>query len=464
MQRDEVDLLVRGGMTITVDPDRRVFRQGYLAVKDGRIVGVGRDDECPFLAPTTVDASERVMLPGFVSAHSHLIGGYVRGVGADRFVNVGGSSAVMASTRLRQGMGEEACYAGARLSLLEMQHSGVTTLADSQPAMAGKEDMADGTLRAISESGARCLFTRASQNRTDFLNPRYHDSTDRALSELDRLSGRWSSDRIEVAAEAQALHRVEEDLLKALADWSRTHGVHFAMHISYSREAAQHAVERFGRPLLLLLDDWGVLNERFLGFHPVWLDDEEIATAGERGAGFGYCPVDNMLIASGVAPVRKLLDHDVRLGLGIDQPNDSHNFFELMKVSLLVQRVHHLDPTFGSPELAIELGTLGGARALHREHEIGSLEVGKMADFILLDTRRSPLNPPTGRLSNVVLAASPAEVESVYIGGEPVVQGGRHLRWDEDEVVREANRAMAGALALSGLGEEFAPFTSWPVL
>jgi 5-methylthioadenosine/S-adenosylhomocysteine deaminase len=461
---EHVDLLVRGGLTITVDPQRRVFRRGYLAVKDGRIVAVGRDAECHYTADETIDASERILLPGFVSAHSHLIGGYVRGVGADRFVNVGGSARVMISTRLRQAMDEAACYAGARLAILELQKSGVTTFADSQPALAGKEELLDGTLHAITESGARCLFTRASQNRTDFLDPRYHDTIDRALSELDRLSARWASDRVEVAAEAQALHRVEVDLLNALAEWSRARGVHFAMHLSYSREAAAHAVERFGRPLLLLLEEWGVLDSRFLGFHPVWLSDEEIAAIARRGAGVAYCPVDNMLIGSGVAPVRKLLEAGVRLGLGIDQPNDSHNFFELMKVSLLVQRVHHLDPSFGSPELAIELGTLGGARALHREAEIGSLEVGKAADFILLDTRRSPLNPPTGRLSNIVLAASPAEVDSVYVGGEAIVRAGRHLRWDEDEVVLEANRTMANVAARAELGDEVAPFTHWPVL
>ncbi|MCS6803305.1 MAG: amidohydrolase family protein [Chloroflexota bacterium] len=461
---EHVDLLVRGGLTITVDPERRVFRRGYLAVKDGRIVGVGRDADCPFTADETIDASERILLPGFVSAHCHLIGGYVRGVGADRVVQVGSSAAMMISARLRQAMDGAACYAGARLAILELQKSGVTTFADSQPALAGKEEMLDGTLHAITESGARCLFTRASQNRTDFLDPRYHDSIDRAIPELERLTDRWASDRIEIAAEAQALHRVEEDLLKALARWSRERGVHFAMHLSYSREAAAHAVERFGRPLMLLLDEWGVLDQRFLGFHPVWLSEEEIAVIAQRDAGVAYCPVDNMLIASGVAPVRALLEAGVRLGLGLDQPNDSHNFFELMKVSLLLQRVHSLDPTFGSPELAIELGTLGGARALHREAEIGSLEVGKAADFILLDIRRPPLNPPPGRLSNIVLAASPAEVESVYVGGEAIIRAGRHLRWDEDEVVLEANRMMAQVAARAELGEEIVPFTRWPVL
>jgi 5-methylthioadenosine/S-adenosylhomocysteine deaminase len=103
--------------------------------------------------------------------------------------------------------------------------------------------------------------------------------------------------------------------------------------------------------------------------------------------GVAYCPVDNMLIACGVAPVAKLLRAGVRLGLGVDQPNDGHNYFELMKLGILLQRAGTLDAAFGSPELALELATIGGARALHRELQIGSLEVGKQADLVVLDAR-----------------------------------------------------------------------------
>ncbi|MDA0256749.1 MAG: amidohydrolase family protein, partial [Chloroflexi bacterium] len=278
------------------------------------------------------------------------------------------------------------------------------------------------------------------------------------------LADRWSSARVEVAAEAQALHRVEEPLLRALAGWAEGRGVHFAMHLSYSEAAAAHALERFGRPLLLLLEEWGVLGPRFLGYHPVWVSDEEIAAAARTQAGLAYCPVDNMLIACGVAPVQRLLDAGCRLGLGVDQPNDGHSFFELMKLAILLQRVTHLDASLGSPEQALELATIGGARALHREHEVGSLEPGKAADLLVLDGRRSAFAPFPGRLSNVVYAATPAEVEHVFVGGEAVVRDGRHARWDEEEVVRDANRAMRATLRRAELPEDLGPHTEWPVL
>ncbi len=464
---EPLDLLIRGGLVVTMNARREVYAPGYVAVRDGRIAAVGRDGECPYprgSAAELLEGADRIVLPGFVNAHDHLLGAFARGLGSDRAVAVTVPEAEeRVGARIRGALDEEAAYAAARLSLLELQLSGVTTTADSQPALAGREENADGTLRAIRDSGARALWTRASLNRTGYVARGQHDSLERALPELDRLADRWSSDRVEIGAEAQALHRVEEGLLRGLAGWAEERGVHFAMHLSYSEEAARHALERFGRPLLLLLEEWGVLGPRFLGYHPVWLSAEEIDAAARSEAGLAYCPVDNMLIACGVAPVERLLAAGCRLGLGVDQPNDGHSVFELMKLAVLIQRITHLDASLGSPEQALELATLGGARALHRERELGSLEAGKAADLVVIDGRRPALAPFTGRLSNLVYAATPADVEHVFVAGEAVVRAGRHARWDEEEVVREANRAMRATLRRAGLPPEPGPYTSWPL-
>lgn len=457
-------LLIRGALVVTMNPAREVFDPGYVSVREGRIAAVGPEAECPEGPPPgagLVDGRDRIVLPGFVNAHDHLVGAFSRGLGSDRAVAVTVADASeRLGARIRGALDEEAAYAASRLALLELQLSGVTTTADSQPALAGREGNADATLSALHESGVRALWTRASLNRTGYVSAGQHDSLDLALSELERLSGRWSSERVEVGCEAQALHRVEEDLLRGLAEWAEGRGAHFAMHLSYSEEAAAHAVERFGRPLLLLLEEWGVLGPRFLGYHPVWLSGAEIDAAARSGAGLAFCPVDNMLIASGVAPVARLLDAGCRLGLGVDQPNDGHSVFELMKLSVLIQRVARLDASLGGPEQALELATLGGARALHREHELGSLEPGKAADLVVLDGRRPAFAPFPGRISNLVYAASPADVEHVFVAGEAVVRSGRHALWDEAEVVSEANRAMRATLRRAGLPEGIGPYTS----
>jgi len=460
-----VDLLLRGGLVVTVNAGRDVIEEGYVAIRSGVIAGVGSERECPFTSTQTIDTRQRIVIPGFVSAHDHLVGVYVRGLGRDRFINVSaGSPDDPLSKPIREAVDEEAAYYGTRLALLELQKSGVTTTTDSQPVYRGMERRADGTLRAMKESGIRALFTRASHNRTTYVSPEKHDSIDRAVTDLDRLHETWSSDRLEIGAEAHGLHRVEADLLKALKEWTRSRGVHFAMHLSFSKEAAEHALERFGLPLMLLLQEWGVLDNKFLGYHPIWVTDEEIAAISQSGAGVAYCPVDNMLIGCGVAPIAKLLAAGARLGLGIDQPNDGHNYFELMKVAVLLQRIGGSDPGFGSPELALELATMGGARALHRESQIGSLEVGKAADIVVLDGRRPVLNPFIGRLSNIVYAGTPAEVEHVFVAGNAVVSNGRHVHWDEEDVVQATNRVMADVLRRAGIKQRRWPVSSWPVV
>ena len=458
-----VDLLLRGGTVVTMNASREVLTDGYVAVHAGKVIDIGKRNACTYTSANTIDTTDRVVMPGFVNAHDHLVGVYVRGLGRDRFIDTSeGSAQEPLSKPIREAVDEEAAYHGARLALIELQKSGVTTTTDSQPVYRGMERRADGTLRAMQESGIRAMYCRASHNRTTYVSSNKHDAIDRAVRDLDRLHNEWSGERVAIAAEAHGLHRVEADLLKALKDWTRAHDAHFTMHISFSQDAAQHAIERFGRPLMLLLEDWGVLDNRFLGYHPVWITDEEIASTVRCGGGVAYCPVDNMLIGCGVAPIRKLLDAGTRIGLGVDQPNDGHSYFEVMKSAILLQRIGS-DRGFGSPELALELATIGGARALHQEDRIGSLEHGKWADIVVLDGRRSMLNPFTGRLSNVVYAATPAEVEHVFVAGDAVVANGRHVRWDEEEVIHAVNNSMLDILRRAGINRSSWPVTTWPV-
>src|SRR5262245_49288301 len=229
-----VDLLFRGGLVVTMDEARRVLRRGYVAIKEGTVVAVGDDADCSYVAPEVIDATDRIVLPGFIDAHDHLVGVYLRGLGRDQYINVLAGAPEDPLTRpIREAVDEEAAYHGARLAVLQLQKSGVTTIADSQPAYRGMEGRADGTLRALHESGARALFTRGSINRTVYLSSDKYDSLDLALAELERLHKAWAGPLIEIGAEVHSLHRAEEDLLKGLKEWTRTRQTHFGMHLGW---------------------------------------------------------------------------------------------------------------------------------------------------------------------------------------------------------------------------------------
>ncbi len=167
-----------------------------------------------------------------------------------------------------------------------------------------------------------------------------------------------------------------------------------------------------------------------------------------------------MLIGLDAAPLPQLMDAGVRIGLGTDQPNDGHNFFEVMKATVLQQRAATSSTDVGTPELMLELATIGGARALHLEDRVGSIEPGKQADLVVLDATRPALSPATARISNIVYSASPAEVEAVLVAGRAIVRDGVPTVWDPSEVAEAANRVVAAALAAAG--HDTSPLTEWP--
>jgi len=460
--RSDVDLLLHGATVVTMNPRREVLTPGHLAISGGRITTVGAGEPSSIHAAESRDLSGSIVLPGFVNTHDHLVSALTRGLGGDRFLSGGDPKGRELAAAIRLSLDEDACYAGARLALAELMLSGVTTTTDSQVARRGLEGGSDGTLRALTESGVFGVFFRASVDRTEIVPLPQHDDPKLALSELDRLRLAWASDRIVVGAEAMAMHRVGTQLLKDLHTWSSQNAAPFAMHISYSEEAAQYAVDEHGARLLRVLEEWGILDERFLGYHPIWLDEEEIAALARTDAGVALCSAANMLIGTAAAPLQQLTAANTRLGLGTDQPNDGHNFFEVMKATVLHQRADRRSTDVGSPEQALELATIGGARSLHLEHEIGSLEVGKRADLVILDSSSPILSPTPARISNIVYAAGPADIDTVIIDGRDVVRDRTLQVWEVADVGEHANRVVRTALRAAGLPSDI--ITSWPVI
>ncbi len=431
---------------LTLGSEPRWIDPGRIVIDSGIITSVGPATGPPPPATQVRHLSGKVVLPGFINTHAHLVGALIRGLGGDRFLDSARSTGRVMAAAIRESLDEEAAYAAARLAITELLLSGVTTTTDSQTASRGLEEAADGTLRALTESGMRARWSRASVEFSDLIPEHRRDHAQLAIEELTRLREKWNGPLVEVGAEALSLHRVGEPLVRSLHEWASTVGAPFTMHIAYSERAALYPIGTYGRPLLLLLADWGVLDRRFLGYHPVWLDEDEVRALAEADAGVSVCSAANMLIGMRPAPLAQLLAEGVRVGLGTDQPNDGHDFFATMKTTLLQQRSGTENADFGNPMAMMQLATNGGARAIHMERQVGSIEVGMTGDLTVLDGKHSTLNPSVGVISNIVLAAGPPVVESVFVDGRLVVDQGRVLAWDAGEVVTAANRVVEKAL------------------
>lgn len=449
-----VELVLDRGTVLTLDADRTVLDPGWVATRDGRIVDVGQGESPP--ANQVIDCSGDLVMPGFVNAHAHLLGAFVRGMGGDR-ATTPRATAERPTVAVRLAMSEEDAYCAARLALLEMQLSGVTTTTDSQPALAGLEGQADGTLRAISESGMRAIFYRASVDRTEFFPRSHHDTAELAALEFERLLSTWSRDRVDVGIEPMALHRVSDELLVTLVDLARSRNAPLAIHGPYGAEAASHPVDRWGKTATQVLEDVSALGPTLLIHHPVVMDDDDIRRIADHDAAVSVCTVDNLLIGTGPARIPSILDAGVRVGLGLDQPNDGHDMFELMKLTMLVHRDASQEELWGSPELMLELATDLGASALSLD--AGTIEPGRWADVVVIDGSHPTMLPRHTAISNLVLAAGPQAIRSVYVKGRLTVDRGRHLVWNSDEVVEEADRAMHRCLDRAGLDANL--WTKW---
>ena len=440
-----IDLVLTGGTVVTMDSERRVLTPGWIAIADGKVVNIGEGD--PPAAPCSVAYPNDLLLPGFVNTHAHTLGCFTRGMGGERFSALNPSS-LPATSAIRLEMGKEEAYAAARLAVLEMQLSGVTTTTDSLTSLRGHESQIDGVLQAFQEAGMNAVFYRASVDRTDIFPARTHDSIEVAAQELDRLRSRWKGPRLDVGLEPLALHRVTDSLLKGLVELASDRQAPLALHGPYSEAAARHSYQRWGRSVVQVMADLRGLSPSLLMHHPVVVDETDIALLADRGAAVSVCAVGNMLIGVGPAPLSALLTTGVRTSLGLDQPNDSHDMFQLMKVTLLAQRAARGE-IWGSPQQMLELATRGGAEALSAE--VGSIEPGKWSDIVVMDGSSPSLQPWSTALSNLVLASGPQAIRSVYVQGKKVVEDGRHLIWNVEEVNETVNAALQTCMARAGL-------------
>lgn len=463
-------LLLTDAMVLTMDDARRAFREGYLWIRGGRIHRTGPMRELPGLAglpPTSRrrSAAGRVVMPGLVNGHTHLSNGMLRGLYDEMPLETWFSKGMWP---VLDGLDRRNAEAAAELSLLELMGTGVTTTAAGEIGSRHPE-MLDGVLGAVRRSGIRAVVARIAMDSPDesspaqYIPPGYRDTPAFAADEVRRLKAAWDSDRVTVTAEALGVLRCTPEMVQAMHATARAHDSLFTLHAASSQDEREASRRRFGHGSIEQLERLGVLGPKTLLAHAIWLDDADIALLAARGTGISHNPVSNAYYASGLARLPELLRAGVRVGLGVDgaSTNNSQNLWETMKMALLFQKQAREQPDFGSAELALELATRGGAAALHMEREIGSLEAGKRADFIVIDAGRPSLAPAGTLTSSLVYSNDPWAVREVFVGGEPVVRDGEHRHLDRRGVVARAGEAFRRVVQTAGLGGYLEARSRW---
>jgi 5-methylthioadenosine/S-adenosylhomocysteine deaminase len=452
------DLVLRDLTVLTMDAQRRCYRSGYVWMRAGRIHAVGPAASLGAV-PEAVPVRSlpgHVALPGLVNGHTHLSNAILRGLYDEMPLAVWFSKGMWP---VLAALDREAAAAGTALALLEQMAQGVTTVAAGDFGTP-RPDMIEGVLASVTRAGVRAVVSRitvdgADEDAANRIPPEVRETPSFAEAEVKRLRATFGNERIRVVPEALGVLRCTPRMVQGMHDLAGRLGAPFLMHAASSPDEDRRSRARFGHGTVAELARLGVLGPRTLLAHAIWLADEEIALLARHGTGVSHNPVSNAYYASGVARLKELLAAGVRVGLGTDgaTTNNGQNLWETAKMALLFQKQRTGEAGFGSAELALELLTIGGARALHLEDEIGSLEAGKRADLVVLDARRPSLVPRETLVSNLIYAADPAAVRSVFVDGEEVVREGVHRRLEAAAVVEAAGEAARRVLDRAGLSE-----------
>lgn len=426
-----VDLVVRGGTVVTMNAQGRLITDGAVAADKGRIVAVGpaAEIEAAYRGRQVLEARGAIVMPGLVNAHTHAPMVLFRGVADDlklmewlqRFIFPAEKKNVTAAF----------VRAGTRLAALEMIRSGTTTFAD----MYYFEDDVAATAKA---AGLRVV---AGETIIEFPAPD-NKTIAEALAYTERFLRRWKGDPLVTAAVApHSTYLASPETIKEARALADRYGAPLLIHLSETADEQDQIKKKYGQSPTEHLHGLGFLRKGVLAAHGVWLSPGDRALLKEAQAGVAHCPQSNMKLSSGAAPVREMIAEDLRLGLGTDgaaSNNDLDMFEEMMTAALLAKHASG-DPTAAPAPAVLEMATLGGARALGMEDDLGSLEVGKRADVAVVGLDAARLHPLYDPISHLVYAAKGGDVRHVVVEGRVVMRDRKVITLDEAAVLAEAN-------------------------
>ncbi|MFD7921665.1 8-oxoguanine deaminase [Streptomyces sp. NPDC059740] len=443
----------------TVDGEDTEYTAGHVVVADQVIESVGAGPAPEALANVVrrVDGTGHLLTPGLVNTHHHFYQWITRGLATDH--NLFNWLVALYPTWAR--IDEEMLAAATRGSLAMMVRGGVTTASDHHYVFPdGAGDLVGAELRAAAEVGARITLARGSMDRSEKdggLPPDFAvETTEGALlateEALDRYHDASFGSKVHIAVAPCSPFSVSTELLRQGAELARRKGVRLHTHGSETVEEEKFCHELFGMGPTDYFRSTGWLGEDVWMAHCVHMTDEDVTAFAATGTGVAHCPSSNARLAAGIARVPDMLRAGVPVGLGVDgtASNESGELHTELRNALLVNRLGPHREAALTARQALRLGTLGGARVLGREAELGSVEVGKLADLVLwkLDgLGHSTIADPVAAL--VFGAAAPVTLS--LVGGEPVVERGRLTGVDEDEVARAA-RTQARRLARIAAG------------
>jgi 5-methylthioadenosine/S-adenosylhomocysteine deaminase len=452
---------------VTVDAQRRIFRDGALAIESDQIVAIGKTHEilAAHQADRVIHAKGKLVLPGLINAHAHNTQQLARGLANDCYIQEWLYGRVYP---FEDTLSSEEALLSALLCQLEMIKSGTTCFVDPG------NHFPDEVARAAMQSGMRGVITRSTMDihqnpRGDLPNQRFRESTDEAIARLDAVIAGFheaASGRIRTSASLRNLYTTSDDLIsrvKALAD---RHNLPIQCHVAGNHSGQVASLARYGCRDVERLDRLGVLNDRWLLIHMNWVSPRELDLLAASGSKVAHCPGAGLkggwgTFSHGRFP--EMLERGTCVCLGTDS-GPSGNFMDLTRAMYLAAcgfKDSRMQAAIVPAEVALEMATVNGARAVLWDDSIGSLEVGKKADLCLWDLNRAEWRPVINPIGNLVYSAEGSSVDTVIVDGKILMESGVVKTIDEKALLREATPAARRVAERAGVLHHGKP--AWPV-
>jgi 5-methylthioadenosine/S-adenosylhomocysteine deaminase len=446
---ESADLLIEGTV-ITMDPARRVIRDGAVAVRGDRIVAVDRADDvrARFDTERTLGGTRRFVLPGLIDCHNHLAQALVREYALEDYPNI-----YRVYIPCEIAMDQHDADVSARFGISQLLRAGVTTVAETTCTLEHEEPIA----QAVMETGIRCAMARGLGDRTSKLASNYDQIDERSsfqddpgalredLATTEEWLTRWSAEgegRLRPYIHNLGLPSCSDERFLATKDLAVRHDTGVMCHINRDREEIELIFSLFAERPIEHLHRIGALDDRFVAIHAMLTTDREIRMLAEAGAAVAHAPIVCTDIVSAVTKVVAMRAAGVTVGLGCDTV--INDLFKVMRIAFVMHGqssgIPLYDPLAFSTEDAMTMATIDAARALRWDHEIGSLEDGKAADVVVVDAENTRLTPAYHPVGTLVRYAVGTDVESVVVAGRVVVDEGRVLTVEEPALLDEAER------------------------
>ena len=379
-----------------------------------------------------IDAEGKILLPGLINTHTHLSMTLFRGLADDLSLDSWLNDHIWP---MEANLNGDYCYIGALLGAVELIKSGTTTFSDMYFYM---EDVA----RAIDDAGIRAVL---SYGMIDFGDEeRRKNEINENLSLFKNCNG-MADGRIKVFLGPHSPYTASEELLVQVRQLADEYNMGIHIHVSETEKEINESLDEKGLRPFEYLDKIGLLGPDVVAAHCVWLSDKEIEIIKKHDVKISHNPCSNMKLASGIAPISKLIENDICVSIGTDGASSNNNLdlIEELKTASLLQKVSTLDPKVLNSSQSLAMGTIEGAKALGLDSEIGSIEVGKKADIILIDTNSANMVPDSSSLSsNIIYSANGSNVDTTICNGKILMENKKLTVLDEQEIFEKAKKAI----------------------